>query len=244
MFPDAELRASVKESGNKSIHYLFLSTPSMYLVRKEGKWEWASNEDNEATDGDLQITVNSKFISFFDGSQELGIKLKAKDLNDFRVDGNSVPETSFEYSGSDQSLMVDEESKSSQIVAPAKEIEVFANLSVASKSDESVTVEISWSMPNYKNVTGTMNIKFLDMGHAVDILNNQLMVGLDVFECEDLESLNSVRRKVDYVTAEPVMKYLHNQLKTEDTELWDSYKIQPTNYRDLDLTEADNILDL
>lgn len=244
VFPDSELHASVKEFGDKSVHYLFLSTPSMYLVRKEGKWEWANNEDNEATDGDLQITVNSKFISFFDGSQELGIELKAKNLSDFRIDGNLVQETSFEYSDVDQSLMIAEESKVSEISVPAKEIEVFANLLVVGMTKDSVTIQISWSKSDGRYFTGDMRLKFLDMGHAVEIFNNTLMVGLDVFDCEDLENSESVKRKIDYVAAESVMDFLHDQLKKEDTDLWETYKMQPSDYRELDLTEADNILDL
>ena len=242
-FPEAELHASVKGFDDKTVHYLFLSTPTMYLVRKDGEWDWASDEDNEATEGDLQIAVNSKFISRFDGTQDLGIGLKVQDLSEYRVDGESFSETSFEYSSIYQSLTATDLSEVSEFVKKTNEIEVFANLLVVAKSGDSVTIAISWSMPEVRHVTGTMKIKFIDMGHAVEFLNDTLMVGLDVFEFEDLENLNSVRTKVDYIAAQQVMNYLHSQLKIEDSELWDFYKVQATDYKVLDLTEADNILD-
>ena len=234
VFPDAELHASVKESDDKSVHYLFLSTPSMYLVRKEGKWEWASNEDNEATDGDLQITVNSKFISFFDGSQELGIELKAKDLNDFRVDGNEVSEISFEFSASDLSLIVDEDS---QIAAPAKEIEVFATIDFEEVSENQIVISVSLSRPAHREITGNFKFKFKNIDDAINFLLDKLQLKISVYECEDLENYTKVRVVTDFKASESYFEQLHVVLKLEDEDMWHTYKGPPIDYRTLDLTD-------
>lgn len=241
-FPEAELHASQKQSGDGVVHYLFLSTPTMYLVRKEGKWKWASNEDNEATDGDFQITVNSKFISFFDSCQELGIKLKAKDLNDFRVDGNAASDTSFEFSASDQSFVVNEKSEVSEIVAPTKEIEVFATVDIEEVSESHVVIAVALSRPAFREITGNFKFKFKNIDDAINFLLDKLQLKISVYECEDLENYTKIRVITDFKTSEGYFEQLHVVLKLEDEDMWHTYKGPPIGYRTLDLTEAGDIL--
>lgn len=237
VFPDAELHASIKESGDKSVHYLFLATPSMYLVRKEGKWEWASNEDNEATDGDLQVAVNSKFISFFDSSQELGINLKPKDLNDFRVDGKAVSDTSLEFGASDQSLMVDENIEASAIASPAKEIEVFATVDFEEVSENHIVISVGLSRPAHREITGNFKFKFKNIDDAINFLLDTLQLRMSVYECEDLEHYSKIRVVTDFKASESYFEQLHEVLKLEDEDMWHTYKGPPIDYRTLDLTD-------
>lgn len=237
VFPDAELHASVNESDEKSVHYLFLSTPTMYLVRKDGKWEFASNEDNEATDGDLQFTVNSRFISYFDGLQELGVELKVKDLHDYRIDGDSSLDSSFDLSTSDGSHIFDEKSDATEKVVPPRVTEIFATVNVEEITDSHIVLGVWLSRPSYREITGTMKFKFKHMGDAVDFLIEKLQIKMTVFECEDLESLKSVRVITDFEASESYFEQLHEVLKLEDEDMWHMYKGPPIDYRTLDLTD-------
>ena len=122
-------------------------------------------------------------------------------------------------------------------------VEVFAVVQVLKKFSESVVVEVTWSKPDLKETAGPIEIKFSDLGQAVQFLIEDLRIPLDVFQCEELENLERVRQQVDFEASEPLVDFLHSSLKLEDGEFWSSYKIASIHYKQLDLSVADNVLD-